>query len=274
MGSVNSLYCQYKESPTSCIIDMYCWGGESATPCIVHQGSHNSLYCQKNSLTQAILLLLWTSNVNDIETKAPTIRYQSFWCMQIVYVLPKILEQSKAIWIWIGNSHRQSKMLLFNPKTNRSKHNVLIWFASYRNESKTSWFGQKNLILQAGRLRFGPQLLGQSKAIRFGLETVLGKIECFYFIPKLIDRRKTFFWFWSAYYLKRKQNVLIWSAYDWNKSKTLIILSLQRQKVSIWHLAILLAGERNTLCMSILLVVVSRPYCWLRNWMHPARPYC
>jgi hypothetical protein len=38
---------------------------------------------------------------------------------------------------WSGNSHRKSKMFLFNPKTDRLKQNILIWFAYYRNESKT-----------------------------------------------------------------------------------------------------------------------------------------
>jgi hypothetical protein len=48
--------------------------------------------------------------------------------------------------------------------------------------------------LQADRYPFGPKILGQSKAIWFGLEIVLGKVLCFYLIQKLIDRSKTY-WF-------------------------------------------------------------------------------
>jgi hypothetical protein len=65
--------------------------------------------------------------------------------------------------------------------------------AYYRNESKKFWFGplnietkakhfdlvQKNFLLQAELFRFGPKILGQSKAIWFGLEIVLGKVERF-----------------------------------------------------------------------------------------------
>jgi hypothetical protein len=50
-------------------------------------------------------------------------------------------------------------------------------------------------LLQANRFRFGLKILVQSKAIWFGLEIVLGKIERFYIIiQKLIDQNKTF-WF-------------------------------------------------------------------------------
>ena len=49
-------------------------------------------------------------------------------------------------------------------------------------------------LSQANRFRFGLKILVQSKAIWFGLEIVLGKIECIYIIQKLIDRNKTF-WF-------------------------------------------------------------------------------
>ncbi len=50
------------------------------------------------------------------------------------------------------------------------------------------------LLLQANCFHFGPKILGQSKAIWFGLEIVLGKIERFYIIRKLIDQNKTL-WF-------------------------------------------------------------------------------
>ncbi len=49
-------------------------------------------------------------------------------------------------------------------------------------------------LLQADRFRFGPEILVRSIAIWFGLEIVLGKMEHFYIIQKLIDRNKTF-WF-------------------------------------------------------------------------------
>jgi hypothetical protein len=78
--------------------------------------------------------------------------------------------------------------------------------AYYRNESKTFWFGPltigtkakhidfgpNNCLLRADRFRFGPKILGQSKAISFGLEIVLDKVECFYLIQKLIDQSKRF----------------------------------------------------------------------------------
>jgi hypothetical protein len=49
-------------------------------------------------------------------------------------------------------------------------------------------------LSQANRFCFGLKILGQSKAIWFGLEIVLGKIERFYIIQKLKDRNKMF-WF-------------------------------------------------------------------------------
>jgi hypothetical protein len=58
------------------------------------------------------------------------------------------------------------------------KQNILIWSKMFL--SQANWFG------------FGPKILVQSKAIWFGLEIVLGKIERFYIIQKLIDRNKTF----------------------------------------------------------------------------------
>ncbi len=63
-------------------------------------------------------------------------------------------------------------------------------------------------LSQANRFRFGLKILVQSKAIWFGLEIVLGKIERFYIIQKFIDR---------------KQNVLIWSTYCRNESKTICL---------------------------------------------------
>ncbi len=75
-----------------------------------------------------------TSNVNDIETKAQTFRYRSL--------------------------------------LSERKKNVLIWSAYFRNESKTFWFGTQKIFLQAERFPFGPKILGRSKAIWFGLESV------------------------------------------------------------------------------------------------------
>jgi hypothetical protein len=58
-------------------------------------------------------------------------------------------------------------------------------------------------LSQANRFRFGQKILVQSKAILFGLEIVLGKIERF--------QSKTY---------RSKRNVLIWSTYYRNESKT------------------------------------------------------
>jgi len=76
-------------------------------------------------------------------------------------------------------------------------------------------------LSQANRFRFGLKILVQSKAIWFGLEIVLGKIERFYIIQKLIDRNKRF----DLVHLlsKLKQNVLIWSAYCRNESNTICL---------------------------------------------------
>jgi hypothetical protein len=75
------------------------------------------------------------------------------------------------------------------------KQNVLFWSPYYRNESKTFWFG---------------------------LEIVLGKVEHFFLVQKLIDRSARF-WFGSLIIgtkakrfdlvrlvSERKQNILIW----------------------------------------------------------------
>jgi hypothetical protein len=47
-------------------------------------------------------------------------------------------------------------------------------------------------LSQANRFCFSLKILGQSKAIWFGLEIVLGKIERFHIIQKLKDRNKMF----------------------------------------------------------------------------------
>ncbi len=46
-------------------------------------------------------------------------------------------------------------------------------------QKQNIWFGPKMFLSQANRFHFGLRILGQSKAIRFGLEIVLGKIERF-----------------------------------------------------------------------------------------------
>ncbi len=78
------------------------------------------------------------------------------------------------------------------------------------------------MLSQAVRLYLGPTILGQSKAIWFGLEIVLGNVECFFLIQKLIDRSKTL-WFGLliigtrakrfdlvCLLSERKQNIFIW----------------------------------------------------------------
>jgi hypothetical protein len=47
-------------------------------------------------------------------------------------------------------------------------------------------------LLRADRFSFGPKILGQSKPFLFGLEIVLGKVERFYLIQKLIEQSKRF----------------------------------------------------------------------------------
>ncbi len=134
---------------------------------------------------------------------------------------PKNSGTKESNFIWSGNCLRLSRTFLFNPKSNRLKQNILIWFAYYRNESKTFWFGPKKMLSQSVRFCLGP--LGQSKAIWYGLEIVLGNAERFYLIQKLRDRSKTL-WFGLVIIgtrakrfdlvcllSERKQNNLIWS---------------------------------------------------------------
>ena len=66
-------------------------------------------------------------------------------------------------------------------------------------------------LSQANRFRFGPKILVRSKAIWFGLEIVLGKIERFYVNQKLKKIETKCF---DLVHLlsERKQNVLIWIA--------------------------------------------------------------
>ncbi len=67
--------------------------------------------------------------------------HKNFFCKQIVSILAQKFWDEAKQFIWSGNCLRQSRMLLFNPKTNRSKLKVLIWSDYYRHESKTFWFG-------------------------------------------------------------------------------------------------------------------------------------
>jgi hypothetical protein len=94
------------------------------------------------------------SNVNDTKTKTQTFRYRSL--------------------------------------LSERKQNIFIWSTYYRNESKTLSFGPENFLSQADHFRFGPKLLGRSKAIWFGLEIVLGKVKRIYLFQKLIDESQTF----------------------------------------------------------------------------------
>ncbi len=89
------------------------------------------------------------------------------------------------------------------------KQNILIW--------------SKNVLIASKPFPFGPKILVRSKAIWFGLEIVLGKIERFFKIQKLTIESKAF-WFGPliigtkakrfdlvCLFLERKQNNLICS---------------------------------------------------------------
>ncbi len=106
------------------------------------------------------------------------------------------------------------------------KQNVMVWSANYWNESRTYWFG---------------------------LKIVLGKVERFYLIQKLIDRSKRFWFGLLIIGMKAeqfdlvcllselKQNILIWSAYyrNWVKHFDFVcLLSERKQNVLIGLLII------------------------------------
>jgi hypothetical protein len=72
----------------------------------------------------------------------------------------------------------------------KAKRFDLVRLLREREQNTLIWF--KNFLSQAGRFHFGLKILGCCKAIWYDLEIVLGKVELFYVIQKLIDRIKTF----------------------------------------------------------------------------------
>ncbi len=78
-------------------------------------------------------------------------------------------------------------------------------------------------LSQANRFCFGLKILGQSKAIWFGLEIVLGKIEHFYIIQKLIDRNEPFWFGPHIIGTKAKCFNLFQNYLKWNKNETELI---------------------------------------------------
>ncbi len=103
-------------------------------------------------------------------------------------------------------------------------------------------------LSQANRFRFGQKILVRSKAIWFGLEIVLGKIECFYIIQKLIDRNKMF-WFGPLIIRTKAKRFDLVRLLSERKQKNLIC-SKNYLSNTIWRRAllqcILLAVERDT----------------------------
>jgi hypothetical protein len=102
----------------------------------------------------------------------------NFYCKQIVSVL------AQKFW----DKAKQFDLVCL---LSEQKQNILIW--------------SKNVLIASKSFLFGPKILVRRKAIWFGLEIVLGKIERFFIIQKLTDR---------------KQNFLIWFTYYRNESKT------------------------------------------------------
>ncbi len=80
-------------------------GSNVATSALTVRCSNHSARSRPHSRINRTWQLIDSSNVNDIETKAQTLRYRSL--------------------------------------LSERKQNVLIWSAYYRNESKTFWFGPK-----------------------------------------------------------------------------------------------------------------------------------
>jgi len=60
-----------------------------------------------------------------------------FYYKQIVFFFAQIFWDEAKQFGLVCNCLRQSRTFLFNPKTNRYKQKVLIWFDYYRNKSKT-----------------------------------------------------------------------------------------------------------------------------------------
>jgi hypothetical protein len=72
----------------------------------------------------------------------------------------------------------------------KAKRFVLVRLLSERKQNTLIWF--KIFLSQAGRFHFCLKILRRCKAIWYDLEIILGKVERFYIIQKLIDRIKTF----------------------------------------------------------------------------------
>jgi hypothetical protein len=106
----------------------------------------------------------------------------------------KTLGRSKPIWfgleIVLGKVKRFYSVQILIDRSKR------FWFSSLIFGSKAKHFDlvKKKVFSQADRFRFGSKILGRNKAVWFGLEIVLGKLECLYLIQKLKDQSKTF-WF-------------------------------------------------------------------------------
>ncbi len=192
------------------------------------------------------------SNVNDIETKRQIFRYRSLLPERKLNVLiwsPYYQIKSKTFWfgpkfyskqifffvlaqkLWDDANQFDLVLEIVLGKVQRFysvqilKQKVLIWFAYYRNESKTFWFDKKKVFSQADRFRFG----SKNKAVWFGLEIVLGKLECLYLIQKLKDQSKTL-WFGPLVIrtkAKRFDLVHIMSFFLCWKVEILIVVDLQ-----------------------------------------------
>ncbi len=102
------------------------------------------------------------------------------YCKQIVIVLAqKFWDEAKQL-IWFGNCLRQSRTFLFNPKTKRSKQNVLIWYAYYWNKSKTFWFG---LLIIGSKAKQFDLLRKLSQQKRLPASVSGGVSDCFWCRP-------------------------------------------------------------------------------------------
>ncbi len=103
-------------------------------------------------------------------------------------------------------------------------------------------------LTKANRFCFGLKILVRSKAIWFGLEIVLGIIECFYIIQKLIDQNKTF-WFGPLIIGTKAKRFDLLRLLSERKQNNMIC-SENYLSYTIWHRALLqctlLAVERDT----------------------------
>jgi hypothetical protein len=101
---------------------------------------------------------------------------KKFCCKQIISVLAQKFWDEANQFFWSGNCLRQIRTFLFNPKTNRVKQKVLIWFAYYRNESKIFCFGL--LIIGTKAKHFDLVcFLSELKAKHFDLVCLLSELK-------------------------------------------------------------------------------------------------